>query len=170
MPKMFEIRNLQENDIEQIADVFQKLGWDKPVSQYQRYLAEQAENFRQVLVAFENNVFAGYLTIIWESKYPSFKNKKIPEINDFIVLPAFRRKRIGTKLMDKAEEIVSQNSVIVGIGVGVDADYGAAQRLYILRGYVPDGKGIVWQNRFPKYGEKVTVDDDLNLYFTKILR
>lgn len=31
------------------------------------------------------------------------------------------------------------------------------------------GRGIVWQNRFPKYGEKVAVDDSLNLYFTKVL-
>jgi len=71
--------------------------------------------------------------------------------------------------MDLAEEFAARNSKIVGIGVGLDADYGAAQRLYVLRGFISDGRGIVWQNRFPKYGEQVTVDDDLNLYFTKDL-
>jgi len=47
------------------------------------------------------------------------------------------------------------------------ADYGAAQRMYVLRGYIPDGRGIVSHNRFPAYGESVPVDDDLVLHFTK---
>jgi len=166
---MIKIRELQEGDILPIAEAFDAIGWNKPAAQYRRYLAEQSESSRQVLVAFENEKFAGYLTIVWESDYPPFAEKQIPEIQDFNVLPNVRRKGIGTKLMDAAEEIVSQKSAIVGIGVGLQADYGAAQRLYVLRGYVPDGRGISWQNRFPKYGEQVTVDDDLNLYFTKKL-
>lgn len=167
---MIEIRELQEADISQIVTAFNSIGWNKSVSQYQQYLTEQSQNLRHVLVAFEDNNFVGYLTIVWESKYPPFRDEKIPEIEDFNVLPDFRQKRIGTKLMNQAEEIISQKSSVVGIGVGMDADYGAAQRLYVVRGYIPDGKGIVWQNRFPKYGEKVIIDDDLNLYFTKKLR
>lgn len=167
---MLEIRNLQKDHINTIVEAFQNLGWNKPASQYERYLDEQSNNLRLILVAFENGEFAGYLTIVWESKYPPFKEAQIPEINDFIVLPDFRRKKIGTLLMNKAEEIISQEYEIVGIGVGLDADYGAAQKLYVLRGYVPDGLGIVYQNRFPKYGEKLTLDDDLNLYLTKRLK
>ncbi|HEX8267567.1 MAG TPA: GNAT family N-acetyltransferase [Pyrinomonadaceae bacterium] len=167
---MIVIRELQEKDILPVAEAFDSIGWNKPVSQYQRYLAEQTEGARKILLAFENNNFVGYLTILWESDYPPFKAENIPEINDFNVLPKARRKGVGTKLMDEAEQIVSESSEIVGIGVGLEADYGAAQRLYVLRGYVPDGRGIVWQNRFPKYGERVTVDDDLNLYFKKKLR
>ncbi len=167
---MIEIRELQERDILPIAEAFDAIGWNKPASQYRRYLAEQSEGSRQVLVAFENDKFVGYLTIVWESKYPPFAEKQIPEIQDFNVLPIARRKGIGTKLMDDAEEIISRKSAIVGIGVGLQADYGAAQRLYVLRGYVPDGRGISWQNRFPQYGEQIMVDDDLNLYFTKKLK
>lgn len=167
---MIEIRELQERDILPIAEAFDAIGWSKPASQYRRYLAEQSEGSRQVLVAFENDNFVGYLAIVWKSDYPPFAEKQISEIQDFNVLPNARRKGIGTKLMNAAEEIVSQKSAIIGIGVGLQADYGAAQRLYVLRGYVPDGRGISWQNRFPKYGEQVTVDDRLNLYFTKNLK
>jgi len=71
--------------------------------------------------------------------------------------------------MEKAEQIVAQRSAIVGIGVGMDADYGAAQRLYVRRGYVPDGRGLVWNNRFLRHGEQVTVDDSLILHFVKTL-
>jgi GNAT superfamily N-acetyltransferase len=167
---MIAIRELQEKDILPIAQAFDSIGWNKPVSQFQRYLAEQIEDSRKVLLAFENDEFVGYSTILWKSHYPPFSLENIPEINDFNVLPKARRKGIGTKLMDEAEQIVSTRSKIVGIGVGLDADYGAAQRLYVLRGYVPDGRGIVWKNRFPKFGEQVTIDDDLNLYFTKKLQ
>jgi GNAT superfamily N-acetyltransferase len=166
---MTEIRELRREDISPIAEAFANIGWNKPASQYERYLSEQTAGKRQVFVAFENGEFAGYLTIVFESKYPPFAEEKIPEINDFNVLPRFRRRRIGTKLMDAAEEFVARRSNVVGIGVGLGADYGAAQMLYVRRGYVPDGRGISWQNRFPKYGEQVTVDDDLNLYLTKTL-
>lgn len=169
MLEMVLIRELRENDIFAIVEAFDLIGWNKPVSQFRKYLAEQSEGARNVLLAFAKDDFAGYLTIVWESHYPPFKAAGIPEITDFNVLPTARRKRIGTKLMDEAERIISRRSEIVGIGVGLDADYGAAQRLYVRRGYVPDGRGIVWQNRFPKYGEQVTVDDNLNLYFTKKL-
>ena len=166
---MIEIRELQKVDISPIAEAFRQIGWNKPASQYELYLAEQTEGKRQILIAIDKGSFAGYLTIVFESKYPPFAAEHIFEINDFNVLPKFRRRGIGTKLMDAAESFVALKSKIVGIGVGLDKDYGAAQRLYILRGYIPDGHGIVWRNRFPNYGEQVTVDDDLNLYFTKKL-
>jgi hypothetical protein len=49
------------------------------------------------------------------------------------------------------------------------ADYGAAQRLYVSRGYTPDGRGLVWRNEAVKYGQQVTVDDDLVLHFVKLV-
>jgi GNAT superfamily N-acetyltransferase len=167
---MFEIRELQAKDILQIVKGFDLMKWNKPPAQFEKYLAEQHEDSRKILVAFENNDFAGYLTILWNSHYPPFNEQSIPEINDFNVLLKVRRKGIGSRLMDEAERTISERSEIAGISVGLDSDYGAAQRLYVLRGYVPDGRGIVWQNRFPKYGEQVLVDNHLNLYLTKKLR
>jgi hypothetical protein len=51
--------------------------------------------------------------------------------------------------------------------VGLLAGYGAAQVLYIKRGYIPDRRGIIYQNRQLNYGDQVMVDDDLVLYFTR---
>jgi hypothetical protein len=48
-------------------------------------------------------------------------------------------------------------------------DYGMAQRLYVRRGYVPDGRGLMTHERPIVNGESVVVDDDLVLYFTKQL-
>lgn len=164
------IRPLESNDIPEIAEAFKKLGWNKPASQYERYLAQQELGVRDVYVAFVDGQFAGYLTICWESSYRPFLVNSIPEIVDFNVLPRFRRMRIGTQLMDKAESEIAKVSPVAGIGVGMTGDYGAAQKLYILRGYIPDGRGLHWRDHHVHYHEDVTVDDDLALYLTKELK
>lgn len=168
-PTNLTIRPLQSQDIEPIAQAFGQLGWNKPASQYERYLAEQTAGQRAVLVALVNDVFAGYVTIVWASDYPPFREASIPEVVDFNVLPQYRRQKIGTKLMDEAESQIAQRSAVAGIGVGMYPDYGAAQRMYVLRGYVPDGRGLMYDARQLQYGEQVTNDDSLNLYFTKQL-
>ena len=72
--------------------------------------------------------------------------------------------------MDKAESEIAKVSPVAGIGVGMTGDYGAAQKLYILRGYIPDGRGLHWRDHHVHYREDVTVDDDLALYLTKELK
>jgi GNAT superfamily N-acetyltransferase len=164
------IRLLKSQDILEIAEAFLQLGWNKPASQYEHYLAEQTLKTREVYVAFVDEKFAGYLTIRWSSLYEPFRKENIPEIADFNVLPKFRRQGIGTQLMDRAESEIAEVSPIAGIGVGMDPDYGAAQRLYSLRGYVPDGRGLHYRGHPIKYGETLTVDDSLALYLTKELK
>ena len=163
------IRLLESDDIPEIVKAFQQLGWDKPAILYERYLMEQVFEVRDVYIAFIEGQFAGYLAICWISSYEPFHKENIPEIVDFNVLPIFRRQGIGTTLMDKAESEIAKVSPIAGIGVGMTPDYGAAQRLYVLRGYVPDGRGLYNKDHYPAYGEQITVDDDFTLYLTKKL-
>jgi GNAT superfamily N-acetyltransferase len=164
------IRLLESDDIPQIARAFQALGWNKPASQYEHYLLDQFSGNRDVYVAFIEERFVGYLTICWASGYEPFRKAKIPEIVDFNVLPEFRRQGIGTQLMDKAESEIVKLSPVAGIGVGMTPDYGAAQRLYILRGYVPDGRGLWYRRHHLQHDEEITVDDSLALYLTKELQ
>lgn len=164
------IRLLEPTDIPEIAAAFQQLGWVKPATQYERYFQEQTLKIRDVYVANVAGQFAGYLTICWNSTYPPFHEAHIPEIVDFNVLPSYRRLGIGTALMERAENEIAQVSPTAGIGVGMYADYGAAQRMYVRRGYIPDGRGLYHHNHFPTYGEQLTVDDGLALCFTKELK
>lgn len=166
---MLTIRPLEPADIAPIAAAFAALGWDKPASQYEKYLSEQESGDRAVLVALQSGEFAGYVTIVWRSHYPAFALENIPEIMDFNVLPRFRRQGIGSRLLDAAEQRVANTDSVVGIGVGMTADYGAAQRMYVKRGYVPDGRGLFSRGGPVQYGQTVPVDDDLVLYFTKNL-
>lgn len=122
-----------------------------------------------VLVAFHGGRFVGYLTIVWQPDYQPFRVQNVPEIQDLNVLPQVRRRGIATQLLEKAEGMIAQRSSVAGIGVGMTADYGAAQHLYVSLGYKPDGRGLVWKNEELKYGQQITVDDDLVLHFVKLL-
>jgi ribosomal protein S18 acetylase RimI-like enzyme len=164
------IRFLEAADIPEIAQAFKVLGWHKPSSQYEAYLVEQTRNRRNVHVAFVDREFAGYVTVWYATHYAPFRDEGIPEISDFNVLPEFRRRGIGTQLMDKAEAEIAQVSALAGLGVGLTADYGAAQRMYARRGYIPDGRGLYARDHYAAHGETITVDDDLVLYLTKKMK
>ena len=161
------IRLLQAQDVQPIAAAFAELGWHKPASQYEQYLIEQEAGMREVWVAFIEDQFVGYICILWHSDYQPFTEAGIPEIADFNVLPIYRRRGIGTQLMDQAEARIASRAPVAGIGVGMTADYGAAQRMYVLRRYVPDGRGLAHNGRPLQHGEQVIVDDELALHFTR---
>ncbi len=162
-----QLRSLDGTDPHAMAAAFSNIGWVKPVAMFQRYLAEQASGTRSCWVANLNNVFAGYITIHWEPTYPGFAAQRIPEIQDLNVLPPFRRKGIGTSLLDQAEAEAACRSDVVGIGMGLHPGYNDAQRLYVKRGYIPDGRGVTYRDRYLREGEGVVLDDDLLLHLVK---
>ena len=164
------IRALGPADPPVLGAAFGGLGWPKTVAQYERYLREQSEGSREVRVAWLGDGFAGYVTVVWEPEYAPFREAAIPEVQDLNVLPQFRRRRIASRLMDVAEQLIATRSPVAGIGVGMDPDYGNAQRMYVRRGYIPDGRGLTSHNHHVAWGETVPVDDDLVLYFTRRLR
>jgi ribosomal protein S18 acetylase RimI-like enzyme len=167
---MVELVSLSESDIESIVEAFKKIGWNKPRKIYEMYLKEQEINKRQVFVAKEDGNFCGYVTIKFESEYLSFKQKSIPEISDLNVLPYYRNMGIGSKLISECENLIKKlNYTYIGLGVGMTADYGNAQRLYVQLGYIPDAHGLHYKNVPVTYGEKVIVDDDLVIYLLKSL-
>jgi GNAT superfamily N-acetyltransferase len=164
-----EIRELRVEDAEALSAAFRSLGWQKPVEQFLRYLGEQQQGRRKVLVAVMGGEPCGYVTLIGEPEHVYREGKLVPEISDFNVLPAYRKQGIGTRLMDRVEAEASRLCDEVGLGVGLHAGYGPAQRMYVKRGYVPDGKGLHHAERQLREGEEIVNDDDLVLYFTKRL-
>ncbi len=164
------LRALNENDCEVISAAFQRQGWHKPVEQYRSYYVQQQAGQRDVILAELHGEFAGYLTIVWQSGYPPFREAGIPEIVDLNILIRFRRLGISSRLMDEAEWRISARSPFAGLGVGLTADYGAAQQLYVRRGYLPDGRGLFYDQRPCAYRDLVTVDDSLTLQLTRRLR
>ena len=169
MSKNADIRfkDLALEDIPMIVSAFAAMGWNKLAILFEHYCVEQNNGIRKVWVAFCDDEFVGYVTLKWISDYPPFKAEGIPEINDLNVLPKYRGRGIGAKLLDLAEIEAQTKSKMIGIGVGLYADYGRAQIMYVKRGYVPDGRGVTYYNQVLAPGESVTLDDDLVLWFVK---
>ncbi|HAT8894503.1 TPA: GNAT family N-acetyltransferase [Legionella pneumophila] len=168
------IKPLELSDIPVLVDAFQKANWQKPYVLFEGYHQEQQQSERIVWVAYVQDQVAGYVTLKWDSYYESFAHKGIPEIMDLNVLPAFRKLGIGSALLTVAEDKAASQSDVVGIGVGLyggpDGGYGQAQRLYVNRGYIPDGLGVTYGYKLTIPGETYSLDDDLILWFTKNLK
>ena len=73
-------------------------------------------------------------------------------------------------LMDTAERIASLYADTVYLGVGLHSGYGSAQRMYVKRGYVPDGSGVWYGDAVcPPYSDCCN-DDSLVLFLSKKLK
>lgn len=166
---MLEVRPLKEQDISEIVAAFSQIGWHKPRTLFLEYLKEQIDLERYVWIVLEQELFVGYVTLKMHSLYEPFTALAIPEISDLNVLPYHRKKGAGSLLLETAELKAKEFTQTIGIGVGLSADYGSAQRLYIKRHYVPDGKGLTYQYKNVIAGHPYPVDDDLVLWFTKKL-
>ena len=97
-----------------------------------------------------------------------FAESSIPEIQDLNVVEKFRRRGVATALMDEAEATAFSRGDEIGIGVGLHPGYGAAQRMYVRRGYLPDARPVTYDNRPVSEGDTVRLDDDLVLQLTKL--
>jgi GNAT superfamily N-acetyltransferase len=163
------IRNLQSEDAETFSTAFREMGWNKPVSQFIQYHKDQSQGDREVLVALVDGQTAGYATILWRSQYPSFSREGIPEVQDLNVFSAFRNKGVASFLLNEAELRISRSHSVAGIGVGLHPGYNVAQRLYVKRGYVPNGKGVTYEYQPVDEGVAYRFDDSLVLWLTKDL-
>jgi hypothetical protein len=70
-----------------------------------------------------------------------------------------------------AEQEATIQSDTVGLGVGLyggsDGGYGAAQKFYINRGYIPDGNGVTYNYQYAIPGKNYRLDDDFVLWLVK---
>ena len=163
------IRPMKETDIDILLRNYAEQGWSKPREALESYLARQADNALFMFVAEVNDDVAGFVVLYEDTTVGPFANQKIPLLSDFIVFKKFQRQGIGNKIMDAAEEKAATLSNKIQLGVGVHEGYGAAQRIYVKRGYIPDGSGVWYRDSRLGEGEDCKNDDDLIMYFTKEL-
>lgn len=131
-------------------------------------LTEQGEGRRDLYIVNADGADAGYGMINWAPQYTLYKRLGIPEIQDLNVLPVFRRRGIAAALIAYCEEQVrARGCTQAGICVGLHAGFGAAQRLYVRLGYVPDGFGVTYDRQTLTAGEFRPVDDNLCLMMVK---
>jgi len=163
------IRDMRIEDKEIIHSENLSHGWHSDIQVYEKYFYEQENKTRYVFVAEYNGNFAGYTTLRPYAVAGPFANKGIPEVSDFNVFIKYRCIGIGGKILDVVEKIASEISETISLGVGLHSGYGAAQRIYIKRGYIPDGSGVWYKDRLLEPYNDCCNDDDLVLYFSKRL-
>ncbi|EFM36054.1 acetyltransferase, GNAT family [Streptococcus sp. oral taxon 071 str. 73H25AP] len=162
------IRKMQTSDVKELSQGFINQGWPGREEILARYFLEQECREREVLVAEVGGSLAGYITILPCAKQGPFA-EIYPELSDFNVFEPFQNQGIGNLLMEEAEKRVKLISDKVTLGVGLHSGYGPAQRLYIKRGYIPDGTGIWYQNHQPAMNAVCEYIGELVLYLSKNL-
>ena len=168
MKTICSIRKMQESDIQDLSRGFISQGWPGREEILARYFLEQESGEREVLVAEVEGALAGYITILSCAKQGPFA-EIYPELSDFNVFEPFQNQGIGNLLLEEAEKRVRLISDKVTLGVGLHSGYGPAQRLYIKRGYIPDGTGVWYQNHQPAMNAVCEDIGELVLYLSKNL-
>ncbi len=163
------IRNMQQRDAQIITEEEIAQGWHVDIAKYEMRLQHQSEGKSIALAAeFRGNV-AGYINVYPNAGEGAFADRGYAELVDFGVLEKYQRKGIGSKLMDVAEQIAAEHSRVVYLGVGLHSGYGSAQRMYVKRGYLPDGSGVWYGGQVCQQYAPCCNDDDLILYLSKEL-
>ena len=165
------IRTMEEADDREFYDALTAQGWHPQTGDWLKRINDETDGKCITLTTVYKGQEAGYVYVYRKAKEGPFKDKGWPIIVDFNVLKKYQRKGIGKRLMDVAERLAAGYSDTVCLGVGVCDSYGSAQRMYIKRGYLPDGSGVWYQDKqCVQYETVCTVDDDLILYLYKKLK
>lgn len=137
----------------------------------ENYLKNQLDNQAKgdctALLALYENEIAGFVFLYYKCKWGGLRNQGIPSVVDLFVLQQFRKKCIGSKLMDVAECLASADNTKIYLDVCLNREYGVAQRFYIKRGYIPDGKGVYYEQEICPTDATCKNDDELTLCLVK---
>lgn len=173
MSHEIQIRKALHEDLALLKPLLAAQSISLPESYYDEVVARVEDGRMAVLLALaadEQGEIAGYGFVNFAPKYSLYKKLGIPEIQNVNVLPAHRRQGIGERLIAAAEDLAREHGATqAGVSVGLHSDYGAAQRLYVRLGYVPDGFGVTYDRAAVRAGELRPVDDDLCLMLVKDL-
>lgn len=164
------IRSIRDEDARVICAEEIAQGWNQTEEKYIARIADHKSGKSIGLVAEYKGAVAGYVNVYMDSEWGAFAHSGYCEIVDFGVLEKYRRRGIGGKLMDAAEAIAAQYADTVYLGVGLHSGYGSAQRMYVKRGYVPDGTGLWYGEAVAKPYQEYRNDDDMVLYLWKRVR
>jgi len=167
---MIEVRELLDDDVLAIPAIDGGPAWHGGEAKWSAYRKAHRQGLRICLVAGEVGALQGYASLVWRSQHQPFAASGVPEIQDMVVAEADRGRGVASALIVACEDRArAAGCSAIGIGFGLYADYGAAQRLYVKHGFVPDGGGLTWNNKPVVPGSMVRIDDELVLWLSKAL-
>ena len=165
-----KVRSMVPEDAKVFYDMYLSYGWHPQLETYENYYKAQEAGERIMFIPEYEGKVAGICTLVLKPSEGPLAGKGWPEIVDFCVFFHLHKKGIGNKILDVVEAEAAKISDHVFLAVGVHSGYGAAQRIYVKRGYIPDGTGVWYQGKqLDQYAPCVN-DDDLLLFLSKELR
>ena len=144
-------------------------GSQKNTGYLKRQLDNQKKSECTALLALYNGAVAGYVFLYHKCRWGGLAGQNIPGVVDLIVFEKYRQKKIATMLLDVAENIAKQHCNKIYLDVCLNSEYGPAQRFYIKRGYIPDGKGVYYKEKICETDAVCRNDDELTLCLVKEL-
>ena len=161
---VFEIAELASDELPSTVEWFAANYYGGDASAGEKHFADHFEG-GATYIGRTGRTIAGFITMRWVNRRHS-----IPFIHHFEVFDPYKRHGLGNRLMCAVENRVAEVADTLGVSVGLFDAYGPAQRLYVKRGYVPDGQGVYKDGVPVKRGEVCRMDHDLILWLTKDLR
>ena len=165
--RSLRIRSMEQSDARIFYDTYLSYGWHPALETYETYYREQENGERVVFIAEYEGRVSGICTLVLNPSEGPWANMGYPEIVDLTVFFHIHRKGIGSRLLDAAEREAFSRSDMVFLAVGLHSGYGPAQRIYVKRGYIPDGSGVWYQGRNLEQYAPCVNGDDLLLFMYK---
>lgn len=154
-------------DWPRLESLVQTLDFSKDINYFKKCF-DVADESRVVLIASLDGCDIGLCVVNFTPAYPPFKRLGIPEIQDLNVHSDARGQGVGAALVRAAEDVARvRGATDMGIGVGLTAAYGPAQRLYGKLGYIPDGAGISEDGMPIRPGDMRAMGDEVRMYMVK---
>lgn len=164
------IRKAEPSDLPKLQGIVDALGFNKDAGYFETCMERSAQGTLDIYIISEGEEDAGYCLVNWQPKYRYFQVIDAPEIQDLNVVSAHRRKGFASALIDHCEAVArNEGKTTMAISFGLTPDYGPAQRLYVKKGYIPDGNGVTYDRQILSHGDNAVMDDNLCLMLTKAL-
>lgn len=168
MKSNITIKRLEETDIPRIPNPYSKA--EENQKKWKRHYQEQCKNKRIAFLLLKKDKVIGYASLLRFPSYLGFRKAKIPEINELWIADSERKKGFATHLIQHIEKVARKEGYKqIGIGVGLYADYGPAQRLYYKLGFMLDGNGVTYLYKKTTPGDLYPLDDHFLIWLTKKL-
>lgn len=169
-PDQLRIMRADHSSLKHLNELGDILDPYREIDYFETCLEKQEKGTRDIFLSLLDNAYIGYVMLNYAPRYGLYKKLAIPEIQDLRVLPQYRKQGVGGALVAYCEKVAkNKKHSTIGISVGLNASYGAAQRLYAKMGYIPDGAGVTYDRKQTTEGELRPLDDLLCLMMTKDL-
>ncbi len=167
----FLIQQLDTHNIQAFMDFVSHFDPNGDAEYYERCVERHKDKSLVVIMGLLDEDIIGFCLLNTQPKYGYFQKCNLPEIQDLNVLSQYRRHGYGQALVQYCEDLAQRLGYSeMGIGVGLDYTFGAAQRLYARLGYIPDGSGISYDRKQVAVGEFRPIDKNLCLMMSKVLK